>query len=131
MATGRLRQYELRGLIRRVSHGHRSGIRKVFLAQPGNEARRRCAGLQIVLLVLVRLRRLDCGRGALDNQTEDPSALAALNRARGRHPSRYPGGVMVPVQGNPPTPTFVHSVGAQLSAAPSGCRLWSALLTPG
>ena len=78
MATGR--QYELRGLIRRVSHGHRSGIRKVFLAQPGNEARRRCAGLQIVLLVLVRLRRFDCGRGALDNQTEDPSALAALNR---------------------------------------------------
>ena len=79
MATGR--QYELRGLIRRVSHGHRSGIRKVFLAQPGNEARRRCAGLQIVLLVLVRPRRFDRGRGALDNQTEDPSALAALNRA--------------------------------------------------
>ena len=39
------------------------------------------AGLQIVLLVLVRPRRLDRGRGALDNQTEDPSALAALNRA--------------------------------------------------
>jgi hypothetical protein len=84
---------KLRGLIRRVSHGHRSGIRKVFLAQPGNEARRRCAGLQIVLLVLVRLRRFDCGRGALDNQTEDPSALAALNRAwEWAPPESLPGG---------------------------------------
>jgi hypothetical protein len=57
-------QDELQGFIRRAERDH-SSIRKISSASPGNEARSRCDGRQIVLPALVSPRRVDYGRSRL------------------------------------------------------------------